>query len=516
MTAYESDFPLRALKTGSAQEIERAEQALEHRDNPQTLWHALKTYPKIVGYTLGLCIGILLFGYDNVIVSSVSAMPAFQSDFGQYDNYKLILPSSWLGAWTAASPIGLVFGASAAGWFQNWRGRRPSLIVGNMVTAVGIAICFVSNRVGELDGRRGVYLVGKMSEGLGLGMIVCSTQTYISEVAPVTIRAFSLSLIPICTLFGQLVGSGVVYALLSAPANRSYTIAFASQWPFSAVLFLVTLLIPESPTYLIRKDQRDSAHKAHERLYPVWAAATATEELIQTMEHEKAFNGDKTGGLRDCFTGNNRRRTWLIVFSFNVPQFFGITLLANASYFMQTVGMGANNSLMFLIVGIGVGIAANLLSIWTLAQFRRRTLLVATLFITAGLWASVGIAGCFDSTAAVWYIASCMMAVIFVCGCGAWPTSVVVASETSSLQLRGHSQSLGWLSQGIFSGAFSIVLPYIFNPDQGDLRGKTGFIIAVFSAVAGLISWLYVPEMKGLTAEEIDDKFEMSLPARQF
>ena len=78
MAAYESGLPLEAMKTGSAQEIECAAQALEHRDRPQTLWHALKTYPKIVGYTLGLCVAILLFGYDNVIVSSVSAMPAFQ------------------------------------------------------------------------------------------------------------------------------------------------------------------------------------------------------------------------------------------------------------------------------------------------------------------------------------------------------------------------------------------------------------------------------------------------------
>ena len=109
-----------------------------------------------------------------------------------------------------------------------------------------------------------------------------------------------------------------------------------------------------------------------------------------------------------------------------------------------------------------------------------------------------------------------MMAVIFVCGCGAWPASVVVASETSSLQLRGFTQAIGWLSQGVFAGTLSIVLPYIFNSDQGDLRGKTGFIFAALSAFACLICWLYVPEMKGLTAEEIDERFEMSLPARQF
>lgn len=114
------------------------------------------------------------------------------------------------------------------------------------------------------------------------------------------------------------------------------------------------------------------------------------------------------------------------------------------------------------------------------------------------------------------YIGACMMVVIFTCGCGAWPASVVVASETSSLQLRGFSQSLGWMSQGVFSGVTSIVLPYIFNRDEGDLRGKTGFIFATLSAIACLICWLHVPEMRGLSAEEVDRKFEMSLSARRF
>ncbi len=57
---------------------EHIEQAAQNRDESQTLWHALRAYPKIIGYTFGLCIAILLFGYDSVITGSVSAMPAFQ------------------------------------------------------------------------------------------------------------------------------------------------------------------------------------------------------------------------------------------------------------------------------------------------------------------------------------------------------------------------------------------------------------------------------------------------------
>ena len=39
---------------------------------------AVKQSPKILGYCLALASGILLFGYDLVIVGNVSAMPEFQ------------------------------------------------------------------------------------------------------------------------------------------------------------------------------------------------------------------------------------------------------------------------------------------------------------------------------------------------------------------------------------------------------------------------------------------------------
>jgi len=42
------------------------------------LWQLLKQWPKVVMYCLTLSSAILLYGYDLVIVGTVSAMPAFQ------------------------------------------------------------------------------------------------------------------------------------------------------------------------------------------------------------------------------------------------------------------------------------------------------------------------------------------------------------------------------------------------------------------------------------------------------
>lgn len=47
-------------------------------DEHRTLWQNVKKYRKVTYITLGLTSAILLYGYDNVIVGTISAMPVFQ------------------------------------------------------------------------------------------------------------------------------------------------------------------------------------------------------------------------------------------------------------------------------------------------------------------------------------------------------------------------------------------------------------------------------------------------------
>jgi hypothetical protein len=58
-------------------ELLDAQQRLQDQNNLK-LWQAIRKYPKIVGYCIGLTSAILLSGYDQVIVGTSSAMPAFQ------------------------------------------------------------------------------------------------------------------------------------------------------------------------------------------------------------------------------------------------------------------------------------------------------------------------------------------------------------------------------------------------------------------------------------------------------
>jgi hypothetical protein len=63
---------------------------------------------------------------------------------------------------------------------------------------------------------------------------------------------------------------------------------------------------------------------------------------------------------------------------------------------------------------------------------------------------------------------------------------------------------------------FNLVLPYIYNTDAGDLKGKTGFVYAGLCLLTFVVTWLVIPEMKDRTALEVDAMFEAGLPCRDF
>jgi hypothetical protein len=53
------------------------------------------------------------------------------------------------------------------------------------------------------------------------------------------------------------------------------------------------------------------------------------------------------------------------------------------------------------------------------------------------------------------------------------------------------------------------------NPDEGNLKGKVGFIFGGLCALATVWSFFYVPELKGRSMNEIDRLFALRIKPRK-
>lgn len=277
-------------------------------------------------------------------------------------------------------------------------GRRRSLAITSFLSALAVAVMFVSYLPSSKNSRRACFLVGKFFQGGAIGAAMAAAQTYMSEILPPVLRGSGMAFFPVFTLLGQLTGALVIYGSLDR--SKGYVVAFGSQWPFSFVPILVAFLIPESPAWYVRKRMIDKAMIAQARLDPLGTNTKAVvDKIAADIEHEERT---ARATFAECFHKRNFRRTFIVMWANSLTAVFGLPLLAKASYFLQIVGMEANTSIIFLILGIVLGLLANLGSVWVVARVGRRPLILWSLGITALLWLSNGIANCFSGSAVVW------------------------------------------------------------------------------------------------------------------
>lgn len=294
-----------------------------------------------------------------------------------------------------------MIGSLGGGWLNDKIGRRRALAMNSFLSAIGVAVMYVSYLPADINGRRVCFMMGKLFQGVAIGGLMSATQTYMSEILPPVLRGSGMALFPAITLLGQLTGAAVIYGSLNQ--DNGYAVVFGSQWPFSAVPILVAFLIPESPAWYVRKRRMEDAHKAQARLDPPGVdTSVVVAKILATIEHEE-LSAKST--FMECFHKRNFRRTFIVMWANTLTNVFGLQLLAKASYFLQLVGMKANLSIIFLILGIILGLIANVVSIWVMSRFGRRPCVIWTMSIAVLLWASMGIANSTPMKPAVtWYV----------------------------------------------------------------------------------------------------------------
>lgn len=97
----------------------------------------------------------------------------------------------------------------------------------------------------------------------------------------------------------------------------------------------------------------------------------------------------------------------------------------------------------------------------------RRPLLLTGIILNALLLLSVGVAGCFSSMAALYYVGYVMnFAQLFYAptvGAVSW----TISAEASSIKLRAQTQSLAIVTNALVSWVMNFVAPYLINTDNG-------------------------------------------------
>ncbi|KAK1752166.1 putative high-affinity glucose transporter [Echria macrotheca] len=486
--------------------------------------------------------GGIFFGYDTGWMGGVVIMPYFVSMYTgvpyDYDEKRYIgiansenfaLPSSTVSLMTSILSCGTFFGALIAGDLADFIGRRITIIYGCLVFSGGCVLQIASTN------QEALFVMGRLVAGLGVGFISAVIILYMSEIAPRKIRGALVSGYQFCITLGILLANCVTYSTSKRSDSGSYRIPIGVQFLWALILGVGLYLLPESPRYHVQKGKLDMAAKdlAIVRGQPVESEFIKDElaEIVANHEYEMQMIPQTSyiGSWMACFQGSlrkgnsNLRRTLLGTGLQMAQQVTGINFIFYfGPIFFKQLKNGPD-PFQTTLVSTLVNVVSTPISFVAVEWFGRRMLLllggvgmiiaqyiVAILGVTAGRENANGE----HNEAAVKAMIAFICINIF-CFATTWgPVGWVTVGESFPLPIRSRGVGLSTASNWFWNCIIATITPFMVGNDEGGLGPSVFFVWATLTIFSLIFAYFLVPEMKGLTLEQIDQMMEEVSPRK--
>lgn len=96
------------------------------------------------------------------------------------------------------------------------------------------------------------------------------------------------------------------------------------------------------------------------------------------------------------------------------------------------------------------------------------------------------------------------------------PLSYITMAEAPARRVAEKTAMCANSISIVCAFAISFSVPYLVNADYAALGARVGFLYGSTAVVVTVLCWLFVPEMKGRSLEELDALFERGTPTRAF
>jgi sugar porter (SP) family MFS transporter len=450
--------------------------------------------PFIWTISLVAALGGLLFGYDWVVIGG--AKPFFEPCFR--------LDSDELKGWAnSCALIGCLAGSLFSGRLSDQVGRKSLLVVSALLFAVSSVLTGWASDFHA-------FVLWRIVGGVAIGMASNLSPLYIAEIAPSSMRGSLVSINQLTIVIG-IVLAQVANLIIAerVPDNAtsdfirtSWNGQYGWRWMFTAVavpsvVFLVgSLLVPESPRWLIRKGMIAKARATLERIGGREYAA----EEIRDVEASLVSDDGPRPGLRDLLEPRLFKVLVIGCVLAVLQQWSGINVIFNyAEEIFRAAGYGVSAILFNIVISGLVMLVFTLIAVFTVDRFGRRALMLV----------GCGGIGFFHAciAAAYWLHLKGLPVVIPVLGAIACysfslaPVTWVLISEIFPNRIRGTAISVA--VSALWIACF--VLTYTFPLMNGALGPANTFLLYSVICFAGFIYiFRTVPETKGKSLEQIE------------
>ena len=304
---------------------------------------------------------------------------------------------------------------------------------------------------------------------------------------------------------------GLYYARDSSVSWR-FPIAF--QALFALVVVSCILFLPESPRWLVRKDRVADAAAAMARLDDVPEDSDLVAQNIEIIRHSlyhDDIQGSSTTSSNPFALTENRHlhRTVLAVAVNILAQMTGVNIITFYSDTIFETDLGYSGTISRIISGclqVWQFLAAGL-AVLLIDRFGRRRLLV---FASAGMAISQACLAGLSSNLNNKSVASASLlfyfTALFCFPVGLFLVPFMYAAEIAPLRTRAKVSALSASANWLFNFLLAEVTPVGF----ANIEWRYYIVYACISAFGSIVFYVFYPETKGRSLEEIDDIFVQS------
>lgn len=433
-------------------------------------------------------LGGLNWGYDTGVISA--ALVYLRRDLEL---------TSWAEGWVVTGLIiGAVLGAAFGGRISDKYGRRSVLIATAVVFVIApLGMAFAPNTE--------VLFLFRLLVGLGAGLAAVTLPVYLSEIAPAKIRGKVTAFYALAIVSGQFLG--FIIGVAFAPIESWRWMLGLSVIP--SILFALGLFfVWETPRWLVKSGREEEARKILNYDRTPDEARRELEEIHAVQQAEAEAGAGK--GLKALF------QPWVKpvlliglglalfqqVMGINTIMYYAPTTLQNVG-FTDQAAIASN-----LIFGI-VNILAVTVALLCADRIGRKPLLLigatGTAISLGALAATNLLVTEADDSGLVGILTlTCIAVYVFVFQ-ASWGSIVwVMLGEIFPLGVRAAAMGLAttalWFGNGVVALSFPVLLESL----------GVGMLFAGFAVICLLaltFTWLKVPETKGRSLEQIEERF---------
>ena len=396
--------------------------------------------------------------------------------------------------------IGCVIGGSVAGYISQTIGRKKGLILAAvlfLISALGSAIpeqlnFFNAHVISS-------FIFYRIIGGIGVGLASMLSPMYIAEIAPQGIRGKLVSWNQFAIIFGMLVVYFVNY-FIAKGQPQEWIDSVGWRWMFAseilpAVLFLALLFfVPETPRFLVMKNQEAAALKVLTKLSGVETAGDILKDIKGTLVEKKV-----------PWLSYGKAILIVAILLSVFQHFVGINVvLYYASKIFSNMGASTDSSLLQTIIVGAVNLSFTVIAIFSVDRFGRRPLMIIGALGMAFSMILLGFTFHLEKLGITSLVFMLLYTAFFAMSWG--PVTWVLLSEIFPNSIRSAMSiavAAQWVANLVVSWTFPIMDG---NPTLTNLfhQGFSYWIYGLMGIIAAWFVWKFVPETKGKSLEEME------------